>query len=226
MSVHDESHESTAAAVSGLAREVEALRTKLRPVEGLDKQVTDLANALAAMADDLLARNRKNGEILAPSWLSIPTAEEVDPAAVAEALDGLIGWVGHVYLAYPDAAASFPECWLWHPALLEELMWLWHTWKAAYTEDGASARLAGDWHDRFRPGVTRRVKAGFSNCSLANHTDRDQMGDGRPEVPFAEVADSITTWWVCGSHGTAPVPTEGQLERAAAAWRTGRGGRR
>jgi hypothetical protein len=258
---------ASAEALSGLAREVDALRGKIRPVEGLATQVTELANMVADLADDMAARNRR-GELLAPSWLALPwrgqpwlgiaTASAtdtqdgggedaaqagevgvvgVDPDALADLLEQLIQWVRRVFLAYPDAAGSFPECWLWHPAAIEELLWLWHAWQAAYVADGASARLVGDWHDRFRPGVVRRIKANFDACSLANHASSGPQGNGPRSdeagesagvgMPFAESGREMAGWWAAGQQGAGPLPSAGQLEVSANRWRTGRaGGRR
>jgi hypothetical protein len=227
----------SAAALAGLAREVEALRRKLRPVEGLTGQVTELANMVADLADDMANHGRRNGEVLVPSWLALPwpgmvgaedghAAGEVYQDQVAALLDELVEWVGRVYLVYPDAAGSFPECWLWHPAAIEELLWLWHAWRAAYTEEGASVRLAGDWHDRSRPGVVRRIKASLGTCSLANHTHDQHTEPLVVGVPFAESAAQVARWWAGGQSGVGPEPTAGQLETSAGQWRTRRGGRR
>ena len=41
------------------------------------------------------------------------------PATLAE----LGEWLRVVYLRYPDAASGLPECWLWHPDVVEELLW-------------------------------------------------------------------------------------------------------
>jgi len=57
--------------------------------------------------------------------------------------------MGAMYLRYPDAAATLPDCWLWHPDLVEELLWLSHAWTAAYQGPDASVALAGDWQTAF-----------------------------------------------------------------------------
>ena len=44
----------------------------------------------------------------------------------------LAGWVAGIYLRYLDAAQSLPECWLWHPEVVEELLWLHTAWLHAY----------------------------------------------------------------------------------------------
>ena len=108
----------------------------------LVRQLADAVNATTAAAAGGVA-----------SWLDLPT--EVDTAHAV--LGELLTWMQVVYLRYPDAAAGLPDCWLWHPDVIEELLWLMQAWLAAYRDDKAAVSLAGDWHDRYRPGVVRRI---------------------------------------------------------------------
>src|SRR5262249_47018486 len=71
-------------------------------------------------------------------------------------LDKLAAWVGAVYLRYSDAVSGFPECWMWHPDVVEELLWLHHGWLAAYSP-GASRTAVGERHDPQRPGGGGRI---------------------------------------------------------------------
>ena len=81
-------------------------------------------------------------------------------------LTRLAQWVAGVYLRYPDA--RLPDCWLWHPEVVEELLWLHQAWLAAYAE-GARVTAAADWHDRYRPGVLARIKSSADMCALDDH---------------------------------------------------------
>jgi hypothetical protein len=164
----------------------------------------------------LAARPRKAA---APSWLVLPE----DLAAAQEVLASLVGWLGEVYLRYADAAREFPECWLWHPDVVEELLWLMHAWHAAYRGHDACAALAGDWHDRYRPGVVRRIGKLTGNCSLEKH--QPQPGrtlPARPVVPLGEAMEPIAAWWATRRGEPAPEPTE---EHLGAARRSGGGSR-
>ena len=80
-----------------------------------------------------------------------------------------------MFLRYPDGVAVLPECWLWHPDVVEELLWLMHAWRAAYEGRGASVQLAGDWHDRQRPGVVRRVRTAVGSCSPGTPPDPTRL---------------------------------------------------
>jgi hypothetical protein len=221
----------SAAVVAGLAREVEALRAKLRPLSGLNNQVRDLANTVAALADEVAGKHKKPAEPAAVTWLELRDGGE---EAVSEWARGLLGevtaWVGEVFLRYPDAVTALPECWLWHPTVIEELVWLKEAWTVAYHGDTASVRGAADWHDRYRPGVVRRIKTTTSSCSLSNHTEHTSgettgAAGGEVVVPFAESAEQVALWWTSGRAGTGPQPSATQLEQAAARWRRQPGGR-
>jgi len=144
-----------------------------REVERLTRRHTDLGQGLA----DLDGLVRRMAEDLA---LLLPTAEDENPPALSSwlaaadpeqapaVLTDLAEWLGAVYLRHPDAA--LPSCWAWHPAAVEELWWLRQAHHGAYHGPGACWREVGDWHDRQRPGVTRRLNAALGACDLARHT--------------------------------------------------------
>ncbi|GAA4436071.1 hypothetical protein GCM10023148_42650 [Actinokineospora soli] len=105
--------------------------------------------------------------------------------------------------------------------LLEYAADLFDTWIAAYADEAASAVAAGDWHDRYRPGVVKRVKQAIGTCSLETHTSPTPA----PRVPLVEAAEAIVTWWSTARDQAAPVPTDAHLaaaEPAPTRW----GGRR
>src|SRR3954449_12026069 len=110
--------------VAGLAREVDTLRRALDHlrdqlsdlpgrVDELTKLATDLTHAVAALTARRTAAP-------CPSWLLLPT----DADLARQVLDELVGWLAMVYLRYPDGADHLPECWAWHPDVVEELLWL------------------------------------------------------------------------------------------------------
>ena len=150
-----------------------------------------------------------------PSWLGSIGAGggPLTPATAVVLLEELIGWLAVVYVWFADG--GLPECWLWHPDVVEELLWLREAWWAAYGGPGASVQRAGDWHDRQRPGVARRVRAAAGDCSLREHLDPAAA----PAVPTAEAAAAIAGWWG-GARGRAPEPTGEQIRAADAAHRS------
>ena len=203
-------------AVTGLAREVETVRRTLA--------VTASAAELARVADlvtDLSQLVSPAGTPAQPppSWLALP--DDLDAAMTV--LADLVGWLGQVYLRYSDAH-GLSECWLWHPDVVEELVWLRHAWFDAYRSSDASVRAAGDWHDRLRPGVTRRIAGYTKACSLESHLP-DRATAATP-VPMADAVDTIATWWVSRRTEPGPAPTDHQLQTAATAARRPRSGAR
>jgi hypothetical protein len=195
----------TAAAVAGLAREVEGLRRTIDPLRALDDRVDHLARLVNQLADTLTALSARPAAPAAPTWLMLP----VDAAQASRVLDELVVWLAAVFLRYPDAAAALPECWCWHPDLIEELLWLMHAWLAAYQGPNASVGAAGDWHDRQRPGVVRRIRQSAGSCSLENHTTRPgwvRTSSAAPDVPGLDALPVIASWWGARRDQPAPEP--------------------
>jgi hypothetical protein len=194
---------ASAVALAGLAREVEGLRRAVDPLRPVGARVDDLARLVGQLADSLAALTTRPGPTPAPSWLMLPA----DQATVRRVLDQLCGWLAAVYLRYTDAAVSLPECWLWHPDVVEELLWLMHAWCTAYQGKTASVALVGDWHDRQRPGVVRRIRQVAGSCSREKHMTRTgwtTAASGAPEVPAVDAIASIAGWW--GLHRDDPAP--------------------
>lgn len=205
--------DTDAPAVAGLAREVEQLRRlldTLTPQIGeLSERVDSQAQTVVQLAELIRRQNPQPGEVT--SWLALPDGTE----HARRVLAGLADWVQQIYLRYPDAR-GLPECWLWHPDVVEELCWLQQIWETAYGEDAATPGLAADFHDRYRPGVVRRIQTSAGTCSLAAHQPRD--GRHRlstpPRVPLAEAVDDIAAWWGDHRDQPAPEPTVDQLTAA------------
>ena len=131
--------------------------------------------------------------------------------------------MARIYLRYPDAAAGLSDCWAWHPDVIEELLWLWQAWLAAYHDKNVPGTTAADWHDRYRPNVVRRIMATAGRCSLDNHQprpDRPPLGQSLG-VPLAEATESIAQWWVSDRNNPGPIPTPEQLADAADRHRPG-----
>ena len=204
-------------AVTGLAREVETVRrtlavtasaAELARVADLVTDLSQIVNATATPTDP------------PPSWLNLPA----DAVVASTVLADLIGWLGRVYLRYSDAARGLSDCWLWHPDVVEELVWLRRAWYDAYRSGDASVRAASDWHDRLRPGVARRIATYTKACSLESHLPG--RGPSAALVPMTEAAEPIAAWWVQRRTEPGPAPTDAQLQTAAAAARLLRGGAR
>ncbi|WP_329481582.1 hypothetical protein OG555_05465 [Kribbella sp. NBC_01484] len=217
------------AAVAGLARSVEALtrdvaamKTGLQrtasktAVASLTRTVTSLGDTVASFEDLLTriaakpARNTsRDANDVEPerSWLRLP---ENDETAVQTVLSQLLPWMESTYLRYATARETLPPCWLWHPEIVEELLWLMDAWTSAYEGDEASNKLVGDWHDRQRPGVTRRIGEYAPACDVLAH--RDTAAQTAVTVPLAAGADPFVTWWATSRDTFGPAPTPEQIK--------------
>ena len=210
--------------VVALARGVERVTRRVGNVEQLVRQLatdttrrgTDLELLVQQLAADVTALTRVVGDPDEPdpdaaagavrSWLLADNPEQ----ARGDLAD-LVEWLGSAYLRYPGAA--LPSCWLWHPAVVEELWWLRNAHRAAYEGEGASWRDVADWHDRQRPGVVKRVSGAVGDCELARHAAGGAWdGSGRGVVPLAGAADRIAQTWTATN--TSPTPTDEQITEA------------
>lgn len=130
----------------------------------------------------------------------VPSLDNQPPAAVVDLLD----WLERIYLAYDGATLG--ACWCWHPGVVEELTWLRGAHQAVYaTRDWVRV---GDWHDRMRPGVVRRVSDTLRAC----HIDDHRPTPAGPTVPLADALGPIAA--ARATEDPVPAPTDEQTERA------------
>lgn len=216
MADNDERSCASAAALAGLAGEVEGLRRRVEAVADLPGQVAALSSSVNAVADQVAQRAARSGSGGLEPWLTLPGDRE----ALREELADLASWMQDVFLRYDGAAEALPECWLWHPGVIEELLWLREAWRNAYHSASASAALVGDWHDRYRPGVVRRLRNDVGNCSLESH----QPAREAPRVPLVDALEPLADWWADERDRPAPEPTK--AHRDSPSRRRAGGGRR
>ena len=191
--------------LAGLAREIDQLRRTVEPLLGLPDRVDDLTRLATDLTNAVAALTARRAAPPCPSWLLLPT----DPDLAARVLDELVGWLAVVYLRYPDGADHLPECWAWHPDVVEELLWLMHAWATAYQGPQAGVSLVGDWHDRQRPGVVRRIRQSAGSCSVENHQTRagwTRRPSAAPTVPGTDSIGSLAQWWATRRDQDAPEP--------------------
>jgi hypothetical protein len=69
---------------------------------------------------------------------------------------------------YPGyLAEQIRPCWPNHPEALWELTWLYQLWCRAYLTKRPAPKDAADWHDRWAPGVLRRLGQVMARCDLS-----------------------------------------------------------
>ncbi len=200
---------ATSAAVAGLAREIEGLRRAVDAAAGLRPRVEDLAAVVADLADAVEQVTAMPDAAGPVCWLDFADT----PTEAFAVLGKLSAWLSGIYLRYTDAA--LPDCWLWHPDVVEELLWLSQAWQAAYAGPRACISLVADWHDRQRPGVTRRLTGLARSCSVENHQSGQPQHAAAPAAPMTDALDAIAGWWANHRSQPAPAPTAEQLTAAA-----------
>jgi hypothetical protein len=128
-------------------------------------------------------------------------------------------WLASVYLRYPDS--ELPTCWAWHPDVVEELWWLRNAWCDAYTGAKASWQRVGDWHDRQRPNVTKRLAAAMrggierraTRCNLGKHVA--WAGEPAPIAPLPDLLPHVLAAWCSTDRAQwPPTPTPAQVAEA------------
>lgn len=173
-----------------------------RRIAALDRLVRQLAGDLAEVAAATLTPEG-NDTTGVRSWLLAG-----DPEQAVTDLAELVGWTRRVYLRYPDAALS--ACWLWHPDVIEELWWLRNAHADAFDPTAGSWQRVGEWHERQRPGVARRVRSAIGTCELSLHRDPGAT----PAPPLAEHAELLAIAWATDPIAPQPEPTDTQLDHA------------
>jgi hypothetical protein len=177
-------------------------RTRRR-VEALEAMVRDLGDNLAALSSSSRPTSPAAGAGAAPagvrSWL---LAEQ--PGGAADCLTELVGWLNRVYLAYNQV--TLPSCWLWHPAVVEELWWLYQAHADAYHPVTGSWLRVGDWHDRQRLNVVGRVRSELAHCNPARHRSEFGPVRGNAVSPTLESIDTVAAWLAGGRRHSAPLP--------------------
>jgi hypothetical protein len=186
--------------VAALARDSERNNRRLADHE-------EMLGELAVACGDIAAQLASPARARPPSWF-----DEGGPSGAADVLADLISWLDRVYLRYPRAA--LPTCWLWHPWVVEELLWLRQAHHDAYDGEARSVAKRADWHERFRPGVVQRITADASGCELLCHQPGAEADQPPTVAPLASAADGIAAWTADGSQGTPPSPTTEQLAEA------------
>jgi hypothetical protein len=207
--------EDCPAAVSqaAMARTLDAVEHQLAELAPLSTRFDELAATVGQLAQYVLgveAATDDRPSKVAPSWLDIDH-EAPSRWAAEDILARLTPWVGGIYLRYSDA--KLPDCWLWHPDVVEELISLHAAWLGAYDRDAAPT-AANDWHERQRPGVLARVKTYAGMCSLEAHLPGKERHHRAPATPTEDAVPAIAAWWTTRREQPGPQPTPEQIAAA------------
>jgi hypothetical protein len=124
--------------------------------------VLDGITELRHQVEQILAIVVEDDDVPSVTWFWLTMTEKERNDKFGELSD----WVETVFRAqYPDYLPDqIRPCWPNHPEARWELAWLYQLWSRAYLADRRAPKDAADWHDRWSPGVIRRVGAVMSRC--------------------------------------------------------------
>ena len=149
----------------------------LAVLDGLDRQVADLA---AAAAGHIPADGDGSG--YQPP--AAPKFWKLDGPAREAAIGKLRAWVEQVYRpGYGHLAASLGECWEQHPLCLYILDWLSELWSVLYLAPTRTpGTLAGqaEWHTRLLAAAAEQLARETRGCGHGTSRHRTAPTGARP----------------------------------------------
>lgn len=151
--------------VAQLRRELDTLTSKLDDLADAQREhkraFSDVAKIRQQIHQILTILDTENDASPA-SWFWLTMTDEERETKFAELYD----WVETVLRQqYPDYLADhIKPCWPNHPEARWELTWLYQLWALTYLTTRPTPKDAGDWHDRWTPGVLRRLGQIMMNC--------------------------------------------------------------
>jgi len=206
-------------AIDHLEERTSSLQKEVQGLVPLRKGLEELSKSVKKIAEDLKALTEKPEEKLQVWNWSLDGG--MDREEAAEAWEILVNWVrtelqvqygwvgppadifanaGHGYgsVNSPTTPARIPPCWYRHREAVIELSWLCQEWIKIYRTSYGTPSRAGDWHDRYAPGVKRRLLAALAKCCTdKGHEDDPWVTDSRqPGAPKAIDDDEALSHWV------------------------------
>jgi len=151
--------------VDGLRRRVETLATKVDDLTSTQQQhatVLDGIDELRRQVEQILAILGNDDEPAPVEWFWLTMTDQQRTERLSELSD----WVETVLRTqYPSyLVGQIRPCWQNHPEVMWELAWLYQLWTRAYLTRRPAPKDAADWHDRWSPGVIRRLSQTMRRC--------------------------------------------------------------
>ncbi|MGW6412180.1 hypothetical protein ACWF95_34005 [Streptomyces vinaceus] len=188
---------------AGLQAGMEAIEPLREALAAMTGQVAQLRQDLAALAADPAEE-----PLLVWNWAWTGMDQEQAREAwgtlvpwVHNVLAGQYGWVG---LSDPTSVTMtrIPPCWYRHREAVLELSWLCQEWNRIYTTSYGTPSKAGDWHDRYAPGVRRRLMLALEKCASGHQDDQRELYTG------FDKQEQLSAWqdWDLKQREAAPAP--------------------
>ncbi|MEU7480584.1 hypothetical protein AB0A63_31715 [Lentzea sp. NPDC042327] len=116
---------------------------------------------------------------------------ELDADQAEAAWNGLGEWVNDILVGrYFANREGLPDCWPLHPGAVEEVTWLWTSWRHAYLPT-AGAVAAAEWHTRWRGHALTGVKAAIVREAEAQAYVRCGVNTSAPDEPGTHFGESL-----------------------------------
>jgi hypothetical protein len=129
-----------------------------RRVSRLTTDLSKLASQVEAQAATLAKAMAAGPRAQAPTWAGLsPEDHDTQLAELAEWVDGMLR------SSYPDSAPA--ACWPNHWQAVWELSTLAAEWRRIYQRPVPDLAGALDFHDRWLPGVARRLASIQADCT-------------------------------------------------------------
>jgi hypothetical protein len=171
--------------VDGLRRDFQSLTAKIDALASTQQEhgtaLDDVAE-LQRQVEQILALLSEDEDASSSKWFWLTMNDQEREERFGELYD----WVETVLrVQYPDYLnEQVKPCWPNHPEARWELAWLYQLWSLAYLAKRPAPKDAADWHDRWAPGVIRRLSDVMRRC--------DQTCQSRRKVKTAEDAHCST----------------------------------
>ncbi len=151
--------------VDGLRRRIETLATSIDDLTSTQQEhgtVLDGIAELRRQVEQILAILGNDDEPSSGEWFWLTMTGHQRGARLSELSD----WVETVLRTqYPGyLAGQIRSCWPNHPEARWELAWLYQLWTRTYLTSHPAPKDAADWHDRWTPGVIRRLAQVMRRC--------------------------------------------------------------
>jgi hypothetical protein len=167
--------------VSKLHRGVDSLTKRADALTRTQQEHAVVLEGIAELRDQVekvLTILGEDDEDSSEPWFWLTMDDQAREYRYSELYD----WVETVLrVQYPGyLTGQILPCWPNHPEARWELAWLYQLWHAAYLSKRPALKDAADWHDRWSPGVVRRLGHLMARCESACQRDHPADIHGAP----------------------------------------------
>lgn len=176
-------------------REVEELRAEVGALSGV---VVELSGIVRELSEDIVRLSVQGDPSTVRSWIATD-----DPEMARLMLADLADWLATVWVRFPGP--RLPECWAYHPAVVEELWVIRSLHRAAFRKGGTWQGLA-DWMAKYRPTAAARIDKEAGSCALSEHQPGADLDPSKwPNLPATDLSE-VADYWTGNRRAPYPPP--------------------